>query len=82
MDSGHGEYTGEEKVDKLEKDNLALVAQIESLISETERKNIKPHTCPVCDGCGEVPDGFYRRSYTGDIKCRSCEGKGIVWNNG
>lgn len=46
-----------------------------------------PHRCPVCDGRGLVPAGFYFAvgavSYSGSgtttEKCRSCDGKGLVW---
>lgn len=45
-----------------------------------------PHTCPVCNGNGLVPNGFYRQTSgtwsTSDStpeKCRTCNGIGIVW---
>lgn len=45
----------------------------------------KPYICPVCNGRGLVPHGFYNtQSYysstdvTEEI-CRSCGGSGIVW---
>ena len=40
-----------------------------------------PHTCPVCQGKGEHPRGFYgpRDPAEGNPDpCRSCE-KGVVW---
>lgn len=40
-----------------------------------------PHTCPVCQGKGEHPRGFYGPRHPAEgkpDKCRSCE-KGIVW---
>ncbi len=45
-----------------------------------------PHVCPVCDGRGVVPQGFYivgwSASLMGDTEqCRSCEGTGIVWSS-
>ena len=44
----------------------------------------KPFVCPVCNGRGTMPDGFYDRlaSSTTDASpemCRSCNGTGIVW---
>lgn len=42
------------------------------------------HKCPVCDGSGIVPGGFYIStggfSITGDSQeaCRSCNGKGYI----
>jgi len=44
----------------------------------------QPHRCPVCGGRGLVPFNFYTgidvlSVGTGDISCRSCDGKGIVW---
>lgn len=49
-------------------------------------KETVPYRCPVCDGTGSVPDGFYLQlngcwSGTNTISetCRSCYGTGIVW---
>ena len=47
----------------------------------------QPFRCPVCGGNGLVPDGFYDTTtgqwtaptYVLSIKCRSCNGTGIVW---
>lgn len=47
----------------------------------------KPHKCPVCDGIGGVPVGYYNRhphcdwysTSTGLESCRTCDGFGIVW---
>lgn len=40
----------------------------------------KPHRCPVCEGRGFVPAGFYGSQVgTNPIECRACGGKGIVW---
>lgn len=43
-----------------------------------------PHKCPVCNGVGLVPYGFYLAiGSTTDItpeKCRSCNGTGVVWS--
>lgn len=44
--------------------------------------------CPVCEGKGHVPAGFYESvgtyiwssTSTNAEMCRSCEGKGIVWS--
>ena len=45
-----------------------------------------PHKCPICNGNGLVPNGFYRQTSgswsTSDAtpeKCRTCQGTGIVW---
>lgn len=48
----------------------------------------KPYKCPVCNGKGIVPNGFY--SCVGDTiisttttipeQCRSCKGTGVIWN--
>lgn len=43
-----------------------------------------PHRCPICDGKGTVPIGFYGGDVSGVylgslLMCRACEGKGIVW---
>ena len=45
-------------------------------------------TCPVCGGNGLVAHGFYGQANmggqwntnaTGPEKCRTCDGKGVVW---
>lgn len=49
-------------------------------------KSLAPHRCPVCNGSGLVPNGFYMQtgghwsttSITPET-CRSCGGTGIVW---
>ena len=48
---------------------------------------MKPHVCPVCNGTGEVPSGFYNQTSgtwtTSDNtteQCRTCNGSGIVWS--
>lgn len=46
----------------------------------------KPYRCPVCNGSGLAPNGFYNQtsghwlttSFTPET-CRSCNGTGIVW---
>ena len=45
-----------------------------------------PHKCPVCNGVGKVPIGYYnanqRFSTTSSATpetCKSCSGKGIVY---
>jgi len=46
-----------------------------------------PHKCPVCNGQGLVPNGYYSvigvASYSTTNatpeQCRSCNGTGIVW---
>lgn len=47
-----------------------------------------PFRCPVCNGNGLVPPGFYGQtsgnwiwSPTIPETCRSCNGTGIVWSN-
>jgi len=45
-----------------------------------------PHRCPICNGNGLVPNGFYNQTSgmwcttdTAPECCKSCNGKGIVW---
>jgi len=42
----------------------------------------RPYCCPVCEGCGTVPNDFYMKlgfsTDTAREKCRSCE-NGIIW---
>lgn len=46
---------------------------------------MKPYKCPVCDGRGVVPGGFYLsvgQSWTSNRSvetCRSCQGTGLIW---
>lgn len=47
----------------------------------------QPYQCPICLGCGNVQGGFYNQMGGGrwdtttitTEKCRSCNGKGIIW---
>lgn len=45
-----------------------------------------PFKCPVCEGRGVVPAGFYipnetfALTSTSPETCQSCNGQGIVWN--
>jgi hypothetical protein len=51
-----------------------------------------PHKCPICNGRGVVPSGFYSGTdYIDEYgnllwtssdaveKCRACDGTGIIW---
>lgn len=46
------------------------------------------HKCPVCEGRGLVPDGFYYTNSaptvvnTSPETCKSCNGKGIIFEYG
>lgn len=47
---------------------------------------MEPYKCPVCNGKGFVPTGFYNSlsdyyisTSTAGEKCRSCNGTGITW---
>jgi hypothetical protein len=48
-----------------------------------------PYRCPVCDGKGLVPNGFYRAvgmnewgsSSASPETCRTCKGIGIIWSD-
>lgn len=52
------------------------------LVSLGEPKGI-PHRCPVCDGRGQVFNGFYPQTDNivtiGPEHCRTCSGLGLVW---
>lgn len=46
-----------------------------------------PHRCPVCDGVGMKPPGFYdllpcSTTSASPEQCRTCYGRGIVWEPG
>ena len=46
---------------------------------------MKPYKCPICDGHGIVPGGFYYSTGQYSISdctsevCRACNGTGIIW---
>ena len=46
-----------------------------------------PYKCPVCDGHGIVPGGFYLSTNQYSVSnctseiCRACKGKGIIWGD-
>lgn len=45
---------------------------------------MKPYKCPVCEGRGTVPPSLYGDPFGStavieEVKCRSCDGTGIVW---
>ncbi len=51
-----------------------------------ETGELTPHRCPVCDGSGLVPEGFYMQTsghwsttVTMPEQCRTCGGTGVVW---
>ena len=50
----------------------------------TTRKNSTPHRCPVCNGTGTVPYGFYLQisptSVASFETCRQCKGEGYIWS--
>jgi len=56
------------------------------LPKEAFKEERRPFVCPVCNGNGLVPNGFYNQTSgnwgTTDItpeQCRTCNGIGIVW---
>ena len=68
-----------------EKPELEETTNQPLLISDVS-KSLAPHRCPVCNGNGLVPNGFYMQTSghwsTSSITpepCRSCGGTGIVW---
>lgn len=49
---------------------------------------MQPYKCPVCNGRGFVPNGFYSATTQEYVSvnispetCRSCGGTGIIWDN-
>lgn len=46
---------------------------------------MKPYRCPICNGTGIVPGGFYFsvNGYSASTNttemCRQCQGSGLVW---
>ncbi|KKN02105.1 hypothetical protein LCGC14_1121080 [marine sediment metagenome] len=48
----------------------------------------QPHRCPVCEGRGHLPTGFYTSTNpdgssssggTAPEMCQTCSGQGIIW---
>ena len=42
---------------------------------------MRPYVCPVCEGRGTVPEGFYDGPFQereGQEKCKSCDGTGVI----
>jgi len=68
------------------KEEISKQVKIEALSIADVSKSLAPHRCPVCNGNGLVPNGFYMQtsghwsttSITPET-CRSCNGTGIVW---
>ena len=61
-------------------------SEVKKLTIHDVSKSLAPHRCPVCNGNGLVPNGFYMQTSghwsTSSITpetCRSCGGTGIVW---
>ena len=58
-----------------------------NLTENKSRNGKKPYCCPVCNGNGQVPNGFYNQvsgvwatsSITPET-CRSCNGTGVLWS--
>lgn len=52
-----------------------------------KKKGKQPYRCPICDGRGQVPPGFYDilpGVSTGEVhlgidQCRTCKGAGVIW---
>lgn len=41
-----------------------------------------PVKCPICEGKGKVPAGFYpdeSPTVAGWVTCRTCKGSGVLW---
>ena len=39
---------------------------------------MRPYLCPICEGRGKVPKGFYPDN-TEETTCRTCKGDGVLW---
>ena len=69
-----------------EKDFLEKANELRELGKPT-KEQVVYYKCPVCDGRGNVPSGFYssnpnisRRTNVGEV-CRSCNGNGFIWKH-
>lgn len=58
-----------------------------SVIMTPSLKANMPYKCPVCNGRGTMPNGFYMGTQgqwsttnASPEQCRSCNGKGIIWS--
>jgi hypothetical protein len=72
-----------------EKWAIAMMAEYAEYCFNESKKIItgQPYRCPVCNGNGLVPAGFYDAPITNEYRastnsageiCRSCKGSGIV----
>lgn len=71
--------------DAFEKELNELIEREVALQQQPVSKSLVPHRCPVCNGKGLVPNGFYMQTSgnwsTSSITpetCRSCSGSGII----
>ena len=58
--------------------------RVSQTISSVNEPYMRPYLCPVCDGRGALPRGFYGCPVVSTTDampemCRSCQGTGIVW---
>ena len=70
----------------MKKQNENLTEQDGNLDQPIVSKSLTPHCCPVCNGTGRVPNGFYRAvlgygttTNATPESCLSCMTTGIVW---
>lgn len=62
---------------------ISDMSEVPSAVKETLKPKGSPHRCPVCDGRGQVFNGFYPQTDNivtiGPDLCRTCSGLGLVW---
>lgn len=67
-----------QRLEKSEKTIEELVTKIANIANYCYRQKKAPHSCPVCQGKGNIlnihPNDMYFRQ-----DCRACDAKGILW---
>ena len=66
------------KLSQIETRLMFIEETLDRITKEDLRAYQEPYKCPVCVGHGYYD--FGTEGLRSNFKCRSCDGKGIVWN--
>lgn len=73
------------RIGQLNKESDQLTQDLITARLGRDNRHMKPCRCPVCDGRGSVPAGFYEgpngvgTTATSAEPCRSCSGQGVIY---
>lgn len=58
-----------------------VIQLLERVVTTLEGRFRAPFRCPICNGRGSVPAGFYDDAVLLDAPegCRACDGAGVLW---